>query len=58
MEAIGSIFILIGIADFLMSRLGNINITYFLGPLSAFSPLIFGGIGALIIAASDANKKK
>ena len=55
MEVIGYIFIAIGVADFLMGNFGNINFTYFLGPLSSFSPLIFGGIGALLIGAS---KKK
>jgi len=38
-----------------MGNFGNINFTHFLGPLSSFSPLIFGGIGALLIGAS---KKK
>ena len=52
MEVIGYIFIAIGVADFLIGNFGNINLTYFLGPLSSFSPLIFGGIGALIIGAS------
>ncbi len=55
MEVIGYIFIAIGVADFLIGNFGNINLTYFLGPLSSFSPLIFGGIGALIIGASKKN---
>ena len=55
MEVIGYIFIAIGVADFLIGNFGNIKLTYFLGPLSAFSPLILGGIGALLIGA---NKKK
>jgi len=52
MEIIGYIFIGIGVIDFLVGNFGNTNLTYFLGPLSSFSPLIFGGIGALIIGAS------
>ena len=55
MEAIGYIFIVIGVADFLMGNFGNINFTHFLGPLSSFSPLIFGGIGAALVSAG--NKK-
>jgi len=55
MEIIGYIFIGIGVIDFLVGNFGNMNLTYFLGPLSSFSPLIFGGIGALLIGAS---KKK
>ena len=52
MEIIGYIFIGIGVIDFLIGNFGNMNLTSFLGPLSSFSPLIFGGIGALIIGAS------
>ena len=55
MEIIGYIFIGIGVIDFLIGNFGNINSTHFLAPLSSFSPLIFGGIGALLIGAS---KKK
>ena len=52
MKIIGYIFIGIGVIDFLVGNFGNMNLTSFLGPLSSFSPLIFGGIGALIIGAS------
>ena len=55
MQAIGYIFIVFAAADFLAGNFGNMNLTSFLGPLSSFSPLIFGGIGALLIGA---NKKK
>ena len=55
MEVIGYIFIAIGVADFLIGNFGNINLTYFLGPLSSFSPLIFGGIGLLLL---NLGKKK
>ena len=55
MEIIGYIFIAIGVADFLAGNFGNVNLTYFLGPLSSFSPLIFGGIGALLIGAGKKN---
>jgi hypothetical protein len=55
MEIIGYIFIGIGVIDFLVGNFGNMNLTYFLGPVSSFSPLIFGGIGAALISAG--NKK-
>ena len=41
---IGALFVGFAFIDFVMSWTGN-NLTYFLGPVSAFSPLIFGGIG-------------
>ena len=55
MEIIGYIFIGIGVIDFLVGNFGNMNLTYFLGPLSSFSPLIFGGIGLLLL---NLGKKK
>ena len=48
-EVIGGILILIGIGDFLLGNFGNINLTYFLGPLSSFTPFVFGGLGVLIL---------
>ena len=48
-EAIGYIFIAIGVADFLLGNFAQINLTYFLGQLSTFSPYAFGGIGLLIL---------
>ena len=55
MEIIGYIFISIGVIDFLIGNFGNVNLTYFLGPLSSFSPLIFGEIGVPLI---NLSKKK
>ncbi len=55
MQAIGYIFIVFAAADFLAGNFGNMNLTYFLGPVSSFSPLIFGGIGAALVSAG--NKK-
>ena len=55
MEIIGYIFIGFGIIDFLLGNFGNINLTSFLGPLSSFSPLVFGGIGLLLL---NSGKKK
>ena len=48
-ETIGYIFIAIGVADFLLGNFAQINLTYFLGQLSTFSPFAFGGIGLLIL---------
>ena len=53
MQAIGYIFIAFAAADFLAGNFGNMNLTYFLGPVSSFSPLIFGGIGALLVSSGD-----
>ena len=48
-EIIGYILIVAGVADFLLGNFGQINLTYFLGPLSTFSPFILGGLGVLIL---------
>ena len=49
MQFLGYILIIIGVADFLLGNFAQINLTYFLGPLSTFSPYVFGGIGLLIL---------
>ena len=49
MQFLGYILIIIGVADFLLGNFAQINLTYFLGPLSTFSPYVFGGVGLLII---------
>ena len=48
-EGLGYLFIIIGAADFLLGNFAQINLTYFLGPLSTFSPYVFGGIGFIIL---------
>jgi len=60
-QGIGYLFIIIGVADFLLGNFAQVNLTYFLGSLSSFSPFIFGGIGALILNMgnnSDADKNE
>ena len=57
-QAVGSILILIGIADFVLGNFMQINLTYFLGPLSTFSPFLFGGLGLLILNGQPDKKKK
>ena len=48
-DIIGYIFIVAGVADFLLGNFAQINLTYFLGPLSTFSPFVFGGIGFVLL---------
>ena len=48
-DIIGYIFIVVGVADFLLGNFAQINLTYFLGPLSTFSPYVFGGIGFVLL---------
>jgi len=56
-EGLGYLLIIIGVADFLLGNFAQINLTYFLGGLSSFSPYIFGGIGALILGMKSNSKK-
>ena len=55
-QLLGIILIVIGIADFLLGNFAQINLTYFLGPISTFSPYIFGGIGYLFINYSGGSQ--
>ena len=57
-EGLGYLLIIIGVADFLLGNFAQINLTYFLGGLSSFSPYIFGGIGALILGMKSNSKKE
>ena len=57
-QAVGSILILIGVADFVLGNFMQINLTYFLGPLSTFSPYVFDGLGLLILNGQSNKKKK
>ena len=50
MQTIGGLLIAVGIMDFALSW-GGTNITGFLGPLSQFTPMIFGFIGAAMLSA-------
>ena len=49
MKYIGYIFVAFAAADFLAGNFGNMNLTYFLGSVSQYSPIIFGLIGAALI---------
>ena len=55
-QIVGYILIVIGVADFLLGNFAQINFTYFLGPLSTFSPYVFGGLGLLILNGSKPKK--
>ena len=57
-EGLGYLLIIIGVADFLLGNFAQINLTYFLGGLSSFSPYIFGGIGSLILGMKSNSKKE
>ena len=52
----GYILIVLGITDFLLGNFAQINLTYFLGHLSSFSPFIIGGLGLLILNGSKPKK--
>ena len=45
---VGGLFIAFAIIDFAMSFAGT-NLTSFLGPVSRFSPIIFGLIGSALL---------
>jgi hypothetical protein len=49
MKYIGYIFVAFAAADFLAGNFGKMNLTYFLGSVSQYSPIIFGLIGAALI---------
>ena len=48
LQVIGGLFILFAIADFALSWMGT-NLTGFMGPVSRFSPIIFGLIGSVLM---------
>ena len=56
-QIVGYILIVLGVADFLLGNFAQINLTYFLGPLSTFSPFIIGGLGFLILNGSKPKNK-
>ena len=50
LSIIGGLLIVFAIADFGLSWTG-VNLTGFLGPVSRFTPMIFGFIGASLLSA-------
>ena len=51
---LGVIFLVLGVADFASGWMGY-NFTYFLGPLSSFTPIILGAIGIGLINLGSKN---
>ena len=50
LSILGGLLIVLAIADFGLSWTGT-NLTGFLGPVSRFTPMIFGFIGASLLSA-------
>ena len=55
-QTFGGLLIAVGIMDFALSW-GGTNITAFLGPLSQFTPMAFGLIGAAMLSAGKEQEK-
>ena len=51
-KTVGGLLIGLGILDFALSWSGT-NITGFLGPMSQFTPMIFGFVGAAMLSAGN-----
>ena len=56
MQTFGGLLIAVGILDFALSW-GGTNITAFLGPLSQFTPMAFGLIGAAMLNAGKEQEE-
>jgi len=56
MQTFGGLLIAVGILDFGLSW-GGTNITAFLGPLSQFTPMAFGLIGAAMLSAGKEQEE-
>ena len=56
MQTFGGLLIAVGILDFALSWTGT-NITAFLGPLSQFTPMAFGLIGAAMLSAGKEQEE-
>ena len=55
-QTFGGLLIALGILDFGLSWTGT-NITAFLGPLSQFTPMAFGLIGAAMLSAGKEQEE-
>ena len=56
LQTFGGLLIAVGILDFALSW-GGTNITAFLGPLSQFTPMAFGLIGATMLSAGKEQEE-
>ena len=48
LQILGGLLLVFALADFALSWMG-INLTGFMGPVSRFSPIIFGVIGSVLM---------
>ena len=55
-QTFGGLLIAVGILDFGLSW-GGTNITAFLGPLSQFTPMAFGLIGAAMLSVGNEQEE-
>ena len=55
-QTFGGLLIAVGILDFALSW-GGTNITAFLGPLSQFTPMAFGLIGAAMLSTGKEQEE-
>ena len=55
LQLLGYLLFAFALADFFAGNFAGINLTPFMGPMSGFSPIIFGGIGAVLIGTGEKN---
>ena len=53
LQLLGYLLIMLAIADFFAANVANINLTYFMGPLSSFSPIILFVSGAILASTGE-----
>ena len=53
LQLLGYLLIMLAIADFFVANVANINLTYFMGPLSSFSPIILFVSGAILAGTGE-----
>lgn len=54
-QILGGLLLIFAITDFALSWMG-INLTYFMGPVSRYSPIIFGLIGSALMNVVSDNR--
>lgn len=54
-QILGGLLLIFAITDFALSWMG-INLTYFMGPVSRYSPIIFGLIGSALMNVESDNR--
>ena len=56
-QGIGFLFVAFAAVDFISSFAG-VNLTPFLGPVSAFSPIMFGSIGWFLLNSNKEGEER